>query len=59
MQSPVGSKTQTFNTRIQEAEAGRSLCFQGHSDLQSEFQNSWDYTEKHWIKKQSQPANKI
>ena len=43
-----------FCPSTQKAEAGRSLRVRGQSSLQSEFQNSQDYTEKPCLKKQKQ-----
>jgi hypothetical protein len=43
----------TFSPSTREAEAGRSLQVQGQPGLQSEFQDSRDYTEKPCLEKQT------
>ena len=44
----------TFNPSTQEVEAGRSLWVQGQPGLQSELQDSQDYTVKPYLEKQKQ-----
>lgn len=40
----------TFNINTQKTEAVRSLCVWSQPDLQSEYQDSQDYTEKLCLK---------
>ena len=46
--------TLTDNPSAWESEAGGSLWVQGQSNLQNEFQDSQDYTEKTCLKKQEE-----
>jgi hypothetical protein len=48
---------QAFNPSTQEAEAGRFLSSRP-AGLQSDFQDSQDYTEKHCLKKNKKTKNK-
>jgi hypothetical protein len=48
----LGAVVHDFNPSTWEAEAGGFLSFRGQCGLQSEFQDSQDYTEKPCLKKQ-------
>jgi hypothetical protein len=49
--------THTFNPSTQEAETSGSLWVQGQPDLQSEFQDNQDYTEKPCLKEKKKESS--